>query len=97
MPKAYPWLSLSPGISTPKRVALLWWYRFPRVPHSGLPAVNFILPIPGKILKLVPPCGHLMGSTVILSVTNVRFPAVRSMYHTLRVISKGSMAFPSML
>ena len=26
---------------------------YPRVPTSGLPAANFILPIPGKILKLV--------------------------------------------
>ena len=31
----------------------MWWYRFPRVPTSGLPAANSILPVPGKILKSV--------------------------------------------
>ena len=31
----------------------MWWYRFPRVPTSGLPAANPILPVPGKILKSV--------------------------------------------
>ena len=31
----------------------MWWHRFPRVPTSGLPAANPILPVPGKILKSV--------------------------------------------
>ena len=62
------------------RVASLWGHRSPRVPHPGLPAVNSILPVPGKILKLV----TLSGSSPGACETFVLFWAIAGITRSCR-------------